>query len=104
MINTPIKIFLVSLLLILITFADDSDMFREMSPAKFRWVTSIFVLTSYFLAWFAVVRGVKQIKNRRNSFLYNLIAIIGSTLIIIVFTYLIILFIVLAISGFPEGD
>ena len=104
MINTPIKSFLVSLLLILVTFIGDSYMFRNLSPAKFRWVTSVFALTSYFLAWLAVVRGVKQIKNKKNSFLYNLIAIIGSTLIVIVFTYLIILFIILAMSGFPEQD
>ena len=86
MINAPIKSFLVSLLLILITFAGDSYIFRHLSPAKGEWVTSAFVYISYFMAWFAVIKGVKQIKNKRNSFLYNLIAIIGGTLLVIVFT------------------
>jgi len=68
------------------------------------WLSVIGLLISFVFSVLAAVKGVREIKNKENSFIYNLIAIIGSTLILMFFIFWAVLIISLYFNGLSNQD
>ena len=95
MLRRPINNFLVALILFLVFFVGENKvplMYKSL-PGWLIWAGVFF---SFLYASFSVIKGVKQIKKKENYFTYDLIAIIGGTLILPVFLFIGILFLALS--------
>jgi hypothetical protein len=102
MTKRPIGDFLIGLTLLILAFKG-ARFFRLFLPSTaINWLCLVCFLLSFVFALLAVIKGVKEIKIKENSFVFNLIAILGSTLILIISIFWTILLLTLIIGGFPN--
>ena len=90
----PIYYFLSGVGLFAFAFEGIANNDFELSQQTAQWAAIACLLFSQFFSWIAVVKGIRLVKNREaafGSFALNVISIIGSSLIILLFIYLSIL-------------
>jgi hypothetical protein len=86
MFTKPMGQFLIGLLLFVLGLGVPSSNLFDHSANL--WIAFVGLLASFLFALASVIRGVKQIKSKKGSYRYNLIAIFGSSLIgILVITW-----------------
>jgi hypothetical protein len=102
--NKALISFLITILILIFTFQVSYYIPLDLPARLSDSLRTIALMTSFVLSIFAAITGVKEIKNKENSFIYNLIAIVGSTLIIIAIIGLGILLILLNLKGLPKQD
>jgi hypothetical protein len=98
--SRPIIYLLISTVFFCLAFF---DLFR--TNDSFLWLTWVFISVSYLFSLLSVINGVKFIKNKKRIgvlFVYDLAAIIGGTIILIILTFFTLFFIDLGIHGLPQ--
>ena len=103
MFKKPIRLFLLGLTLFVLAFGVFDSGRLPLPPRVASWAGLISLFLSLLLALSAVIKGVRQIKRKENGFIYNLIAIIGSILILILLIFWGALLLSLY-TGFPIRD
>ena len=74
-------------------------------PLGNRIIWDVFAGVTIIFSLLAIFHGVRFIKNKKRAgllFVYDLTAIIGSTLLFIVTSFFVLLFILLSIGGLPR--
>jgi len=104
MMNKALNNFLISLILLIVIFQVSYHIPLNLPARLSNWLRSIGIILSFIFSFLAVTKGVKKIKSKENSFIYNLIAIIGSTIILIIISFWAVLLISLNFGGFPNQD
>ncbi len=95
----PIADFLIALSLLIIAFWGVDFISPHFNEATNNYIFFIGLLLSFLFALRGAIRGVKDIKRKESSFIYNLIAIIGSTLILCLLLFIGSLFVLIRIDG-----
>jgi hypothetical protein len=86
MFRKPIAYFIIGLVLFLLFYGMLTGSLRLFKTAG-NWILIGCLLVSQFFSWMAVIKGFKLSKKKEGSFILNLIAFVGSLLIILLFIY-----------------
>ncbi len=100
----PLPVFIISLILFLMTFTIGDFLHLELSYYLNNGVRLTCFALSVFGSIYALIKAVKEIKKKETPFVANLVAIIGSTLILCATLAWIYLLAALTIGGFPGQD
>lgn len=92
MIGKAICNFIISLILVIFIFQLSYLIPLSLPDQISRWLRLFGLIISFLFSVSAMIKGVKQIRSKENSLIYNLIAIIGGIFLLIVFWGVLLLF------------
>jgi hypothetical protein len=87
MFHKPVGYFLIGLTLFLLVFGVLTSNTFGMPQVTMDWLSIVCLLVSQLFAWMAVIKGIRLNKKKEKGFALNLAAIIGSSVIILLFVY-----------------
>ena len=87
MMDKAVSNFIVSLIIVIFVFQLSYFIPLNLPTRLSNWLRLLGLIVSFLFYIKAVLKGVKQIRSKENSFIYNLIAIIGGTLIFLVIIF-----------------
>jgi hypothetical protein len=94
----PILSFVVAAVLMYLVFGKLDFLAFQLAPRLSDWLHLVGLAAAFTFSLISTIKGIKQIKQKENSFILNLIAIIGGTIIGLLILYWLLLILLLNVG------